>query len=88
MVSPQGKGRACHREWEALSAGAIPLVDWDASRAMAELYEDMPVLRVRDWRAVTPAFLARELRRIVADPAIDLRKLYVPYWVARFTEHL
>ena len=46
-VSPQGIGRACHREWEALSAGAIPLVDWDASPAMAELYSGLPVVRTR-----------------------------------------
>ena len=51
-VSPQGIGRACHREWEALSAGAIPLVDWDASPAMAELYSGLPVVRVKDWREV------------------------------------
>lgn len=27
VASPQGKGRANHREWEAMAAGAIPLVD-------------------------------------------------------------
>lgn len=89
VVSPQGKGRACHREWEALAAGAIPLVDWDASRAMADLYDELPVVRVRDWRDVTPAFLraarADVLRRATARE-IDMRKLYVPYWIARFTE--
>ena len=55
-VSPQGIGRACHREWEALSAGAIPLVDWDASPAMAELYAGLPVVRVKDWREVGRPF--------------------------------
>ena len=86
VVSPQGKGRACHRDWEALAAGAIPLLDWDASPAMADLYRHLPVVRVRDWRGVTPAFLGRELARIEADAQIDVKKLYLPYWVARFTE--
>ena len=73
---------------QALSAGAIPLVDWDPSPAMAELYEGLPVVRVRDWRAVTPAFLEGEKRRIASDPSVDLKKLYLPYWIARYTEHV
>ena len=30
---------------------------WDSSPAMAKLYDGLPVVRVRDWAAVTPAFL-------------------------------
>ena len=91
MLAPQGKGRACYREWEALAAGAAALVDWDPSPAMAALYDGLPVVRVRDWRGVTPAFLEGELARLRAADArgdLDLRKLYLPYWIARFTETL
>ncbi|KAJ1444583.1 hypothetical protein M885DRAFT_626993 [Pelagophyceae sp. CCMP2097] len=90
VVSPQGKVRACHREWEALAAGAIPLVDWDASPAMAKLYEGLPVVRVRDWRNVTETFLRARLEEIRAANergTIDLSKVYLPHWIARFTEH-
>ena len=91
VLAPQGKGRACYREWEALAAGAAALVDWDPSPAMAALYDGLPVVRVRDWRGVTPAFLEGELARLRAADArgdLDLRKLYLPYWIARFTETL
>lgn len=91
VVSPQGKGRACHRDWEALAAGAVPLLDWDASPAMADLYAELPVVRVRDWRGVTPSFLAdalADVKRRAARREIDMRRLYLPYWVARFTEHM
>ena len=91
VLSPNGKGRACHREWEALVAGAIPLVDWDPSRAVAELYEGLPVVRVKDWSQISTYFLRNELQRIQAAARrreIDLKKLYLPYWIARFTEHL
>ncbi|KAJ1451261.1 hypothetical protein M885DRAFT_620961 [Pelagophyceae sp. CCMP2097] len=91
VVSPQGKGRACYREWESLAAGAIPLVDWDASPAMTRLYEGLPVVRVRDWRNVTGPFLRAKLEEIRAANErgeIDLGKVYLPYWIARFTEHL
>ena len=52
-------------------------VDWDASPAMAELYEGLPVLRIRDWRSVTPDFLRKELSRVERDPDVDLKKLYL-----------
>ena len=91
VASPQGNGRACHRDWEALAAGAVPLLDWDASPAMADLYAELPVVRVRDWRGVTPSFLAdalADVKRRAARREIDMRRLYLPYWVARFTEHM
>ena len=55
---------------------------------MAELYEGLPVVRVKDWKSVTPDFLQKELKRVERDPAVDLAKLYLPYWIARFTEGL
>ena len=54
---------------------------------MAELYRGLPVIRVKDWRAVTPDFLARERRRLFANP-VDVRKLYLPYWIHEFTAGL
>ena len=53
-------------------------VDWDASSAMAELYEGLPVVRVREWTAVTPAFLRSELERLRGS-ALDMKKLYLPH---------
>ena len=81
MVSPQGKGRTNYREWEALAAGAIPLVDYDSSAAMAELYQGLPVVRVRDWKKVTPAYLDAVRTRVfdaVAQGGASMSKLYVP----------
>lgn len=84
VASPRGNGRACHRDWEALYAGAIPLVDWDASSAMADLYDGLPVVRVRDWREVTPAFL-EATRRDFEARSFDVQKLYAPHWLRRLT---
>ena len=88
VASPQGNGRACHRDWEVLAAGAVPLVDWDASIHMARLYDGLPVVRVRDWRAVTPAALEAEWRRLDGRrDELDVAKLYLPYWLAELTAH-
>ena len=91
VVSPQGKGRTNYREWEALAAGAIPLVDYDSSAAMAELYQGLPVVRVRDWKKVTPAYLDAVRTRVfdaVAQGGVSMSKLYVPYWLHEFTKSL
>ena len=63
----------------------------DRLPAMADLYAELPVVRVRDWRGVTPSFLAdalADVKRRAARREIDMRRLYLPYWVARFTEHM
>jgi len=91
VVSPQGKGRTNYREWEALAAGGIPLVDYDPSPAAAELYEGLPVVRVRNWKKVTPAYLDAVRERVfdaVAQGDINMAKLYLPYWLHEFTAGL
>ena len=81
-------GRACHRDWEALYAGAIPILDWDDSDAMADLYAGLPVLRVRDWRNVTPDLLRSHLAHVHdTRHTINVNKLYLPYWIRQVTAH-
>ena len=73
------------------AAGAIPLVDYDSSAAMAELYQGLPVVRVRDWKKVTPAYLDAVRTRVfdaVAQGGVSMSKLYVPYWLHEFTKSL
>ena len=91
LWSAPGQGPDQYREWEALAAGAIPLVDYDSSSAMAELYSGLPVVRVRDWKKVTPAYLDAVRTRVfdaVAQGGVSMSKLYVPYWLHAFTEGL
>uniref|UniRef100_A0A7S3JQ34 RXYLT1 C-terminal domain-containing protein n=1 Tax=Aureoumbra lagunensis TaxID=44058 RepID=A0A7S3JQ34_9STRA len=86
VVSPRGKGRACYRTWEALISGSIPIVDEDIhSPAMNMLYGDeLPVFRVQDWRTdVTPEKLESYLKW--ARDNANLRKAYLPYWIAQLT---
>ena len=55
---------------------------------MARLYDGLPVVRVRDWRAVTPAALEAEWRRLDGRrDDLDVAKLYLPYWLAELTAH-
>jgi hypothetical protein len=71
VFSPRGRGAVNRRDLEASFLGAIPLVDarrldWedttDLPRQPSYLWngtvnEELPVVRVEDWSAVTPRFL-------------------------------
>ena len=51
VVSPPGVGWDCHRTWESVLFGSIPIVLH--SEHMAPLYSQSPVLVVRSWEEVT-----------------------------------
>jgi hypothetical protein len=54
VLSPFGNGMDCHRTWEALLCGCIPIV---RTTVFCELFEDLPVLVVEKWEDITPALL-------------------------------
>ena len=43
-----GSGLDCHRHYEALALGAIPLVEYEPT--LVELLRPFPVVFVKDWR--------------------------------------
>lgn len=78
VLSPPGNGQQAHRTWEALYAGACPLV-LRSGTDMDRLYTGLPVVLVSDWADVRLHSLLAALRRIavmvdnselrVSDPA-------------------
>lgn len=57
VVSGEGNGLDCHRTWELLMLGAIPVV---RSGPLDELYKGLPVAIVREWRDACNATLLSE----------------------------
>jgi len=51
VLSPPGAGPDCHRHWEALALGAIPVVQ--SSVAMSH-FQDLPILFIDRWEDATP----------------------------------
>lgn len=79
VLCPPGNGVDTHRMWEALVAGAVPVVL--KSQAM-EPFRDLPVLFVEDYREVTRELLERAWAEIrVPDEPPELR--YEDYWRKR-----
>ena len=78
-LSPAGAGLDCHRTWEALLLGSIPVV---LRSPLDELFARLPVVIVDDWSEVTPSRLCSELERIARN-SFDFSQLELSYWTAR-----
>ena len=58
VLSPFGNGMDCHRTWEALLCGCIPIV---RSSVFNELFEGLPVLIVENWSDISLQLLVTTL---------------------------
>lgn len=79
VVSPHGNGLDCHRTWEALALGCIPIVK---RSTLDPLFEGMPVLIVNEWSDISVPMLNDAVERL-RSPARTLEKLTLRYWVNR-----
>ena len=75
MLSPPGNGIDCHRTWEALILGCIPIVK---SSGLDPLYEDLPVCIVKCWSDVNKDYLINFLNTM---KSYNYEKLSLNYWV-------
>lgn len=75
-LSPPGNGLDCHRTWEALWLGSIPVM---MSSHLDQLFEDLPVLIIRDWNQVTESFLNQKYQEII-QKNYRFEKMYMQYW--------
>lgn len=55
IFSPPGNGVDCHRHYEALICGAIPIIQNDEN--MKKKYKNMPILWTKDYSEITPDYL-------------------------------
>ena len=76
MASPCGNGDDCHRTWEALLLGCIPIVE---KSPVNELFIDLPVICIENWGILTRSFLQKKVRELQKRP-FNQEKLYADYW--------
>jgi hypothetical protein len=82
VISPRGYGIDCHRTWEALYMGAIPLVP---STTINSVYADLPVVIVNDWTVITQEYL-EETWIEYSNKSFRMEKLYADYWLDLISE--
>jgi len=81
-LSPRGGGLDCHRTWELLFFGVIPIVK--SAGGMDAMYKDLPVVIVKDWTDVcAPNFFVNERERLKDKWPMSLDKFQLDYWASR-----
>jgi hypothetical protein len=84
VISPHGGGYDCHRLWEALILGCIPIVK---TSPIDKLYEGLPVLIVKEWSDVTIDLLTKtilEYKEKEINKEFLYEKLSLQYWINKF----
>lgn len=77
VISPRGNGLDCHRTWEALYLGAIPIIK---KSKMDSVFDGLPVLVVDKWEEISEELLINKYKEIRACE-FDFSKLYIDYWL-------
>ena len=87
VVSPFGNGYDCHRTWEALILGCIPIVK---TSGLDSLYDDLPVLIVQDWTDITEKLLMSvitDFKKKHEKGKFNYDKLTLNYWMSKINSH-
>lgn len=76
VTSPQGVGVDCHRTWEALLLGCIPVIK---RSSFARIFEDLPVVILNDWSEFNPTTMNDHLNMMIGKK-YNYAKLFNKYW--------
>jgi hypothetical protein len=78
VMSPPGNGIDCHRTWEAIYFGAIPVIKRE--KLAESIYNDLPIYVVDDWSEICSLSRSQleDLYNVVIKKSAD--KAYFEYW--------
>lgn len=80
VICPHGGGLDCHRNWEALMIGCIPIVK---TSKIDRLYDRLPVLIVKDWGDIDAELLNETIMDFKEKSnrgEFNIEKLKLSYW--------
>lgn len=83
VVAPHGHGLDCHRQWEALCLGCIPIVK---TSSIDIEYENLPVLIVKEWSDITQALLDSTVEDF-SKKEFEMDRLLLSYWVNKINSY-
>ena len=81
VICPHGGGLDCHRNWEALCLGCIPIVK---TSPIDNLYQGLPVLIVTNWSDINTNLLNKTIskyKNMFNNNEFNMQKLQLSYWI-------
>ena len=79
VLSPFGVGMDCHRTWEALCLGCIPILK---APNFKKMFENLPVLIVNEWTDITQELLDKTIQEFQSQK-FNYEKLTLQYWTSQ-----
>ncbi len=76
VISPQGFGLDCHRTWEAMLLGCVPIVK---KSTYTQLLNDLPAIQLGDWSECNQ----KNIERLMSELKVrrfNYSKLFLQYW--------
>ena len=83
VASPFGNGLDCHRTWEALILGCIPIIK---SSGLNKLFDDLPVLMVNEWKDINSELLNKTIEEF-KNKNFNYEKLTLKYWINKINSY-
>lgn len=77
-ISPPGNGVDCHRIWESIYVGCIPIVE--KNDILYNYFNTLPILWIKDYSIITTDYLNNEYNRI-KNTNFNLEKSTLKYWI-------
>ena len=85
VISPFGNGLDCHRTWESLVLGCIPIVK---SSGLDSLFKDLPVLIINKWSDITQELLNETINKFSnMEKDFKYEKLLLKYWIDKINSY-
>jgi hypothetical protein len=76
VLSPYGNGMDCHRHWESIILGCIPIIK---SKEFHVLFNDLPVLIVNEWSDINEQLLINTIEEF-KNKTFNMEKVKLEYW--------
>jgi hypothetical protein len=77
VISPEGNGIDCHRHYEALMAGCIPIME--DNPLIREKYKGLPILYTKDYSEITTSYLNKKYNEML-DQTFDFSRLFLSFY--------
>lgn len=74
VISPEGNGIDCHRHYEALIAGCIPIME--KNPLIEEKYSNLPILWTTNYSEINKAYLQKKYNEMI-DKEYNFAKLFL-----------
>lgn len=77
VISPEGRGEDCHRTYEALLCGCIPIVEFNEK--IQKKYQGLPILYTEDYSEITFDYLKEKYKQMILQK-YNFSKLMLSYF--------